>query len=496
MATQKQKFITDGSQVNREMDKMRKALVKQREEMKKITQASRSMATQAKKSNQTMRRGFSNIASGAESAIKSYVGLQTAVSAVNSVLADQKRLQGEALNVSTSVARSQAAIVKNIGQVSKTELNSFLDQVEKINTDTKFGDQGQLNLAASSLLSGTGGNQNQTIDILREAAPFFRDAPAQLASFSGAVADVQKATGGSAKETLGLVLGIQGQARIDRLDALKNLAPAVAQSRVYTEGANRGEETRQAGALFAAIGAQTGDVEGASTSTAVIALQKKLEETFPSLDGFQDKLKAIREADVTTREEFLKAGFEAKAAGVIRELITDTNSQTSKNLDDALSKITSSPKRVDEMRSLLIGGTKELELQGIQKSGKTAKEQYLESTGMAPLAEARNQAVEALAATRARNLASSSLNFMAESVDMNVLSGSTPTAQIDAFIEQLTTRQQQVQNRFSMNPFGSGIDENDRREQLKLLRSTVEELKKLRSQAAAATGNRNQEETQ
>ena len=154
-----------------------------------------------------------------------------------------------------------------------------------------------------------------------------------------------------------------------------------------------------------------------------------------------------------------------------------SSSATSKAIFWRTSKINASPEKVNQLKELLSTGTKELEFLGVKKSVKSLKDSFLQESGLAQVGEAREITVEALASTRAKNLVMSSLNFMEEGLDINILGGSTAKQQFDKFDEIINTRIRHVQNRFGV--FGD-VDEANRGAELKLLKGTLEELKKLR----------------
>lgn len=495
MGTQKNKILTDSGQTQREMEKLRKQQIQMREELRKMSSESRRLNKSVNKGTSAMKRGFDNASKSAGNLIKSYIGMQAAASAVNRVLEDRKRIQSDAMALTTTIARSHAAVSKNFGG-NKSEMQAFLKQVENVHDMVNFGDKPQLNMAAASLLSATGNDTVRTIELLRETAPLFKDAPHQLASFAGSVADIQNATLGSAKEAVALTLGIQGQARITDLASLKNFSPAASNTRTYTAGAlDPQQETRISGALFSAIGSQAGDVEGASTGTAVTSLQKKLEQTFPELDGFQDKLKAIRNSSIADKEEFVKSGFEAKSAGAIRELIFDANSETSKRFTEALSKINASPANVDRIKDLLISGTPELQFLDSSKAIKSMADNFLQDSGLASLGAAKELAADTLSKTRASNMASAIMNLANETVALRLpeIINDQPEYQFDALIHKLESRTAQVKNRFGT--FGN-VDELFRQEHLKLLRESTREIRKLRQQYVTRKSGRSQDEGQ
>lgn len=260
-----------------------------------------------------------------------YFSIQTAIQAVTKAMEEQKQVAEAAATVQVNVAGGQAAVLKNLGDVSKEESDRFFANLDRIRSDSKFSSIVPIQYAASDILSATGGNQEQTLDILRAVTPLFGTTPDQMASFGGALADMQKASGiTDAKQAAALMLGIQGQARFTSLDAFKNVAPALMAVDIASSG-DRLTDTREGAALFAGIGSQIGDTEGNLTKGAVVALATNLRNTLkdvaPELKTTFERMEFVR--NNPTLEVMgignpeAKADFEAMDESM-KKLITDS----------------------------------------------------------------------------------------------------------------------------------------------------------------------------
>lgn len=291
-----------------------------------------------------------------------WISAQAAVQGFMAAEAERQRLAEAGRDAQLSVGQSQAAVIKNIGDVSNDEARAFLKRVDAIRQATGFASVAPLNMAASSILSGTGGNQRLTLDILRQSAPFFKDAPDQMAGFGGSLADVMRVTGDqSVRRNIGLLLAIQGQARFESLDAFKNVAPALASGGVVTEG-NRVQRTRESGALFAAIGQRIGDPDGTITKGAVVAIEKNLAQVVPEAQTTFERLRVVWE-DTTGRLADAVVGgggFRGATVPVIQELLKSRDTQTGKMLTDAFEKIQGSEQAVTRKAQQLMRLTPEL----------------------------------------------------------------------------------------------------------------------------------------
>ncbi len=395
-----QKFIGDSNQLVKEYEKILAANAK-------LTQALQNNADLSKKNADSQKDFFMNMKSSLSQQVSSlatitagYLSMQSAIAFATKEIEHQNKVAEESRRKNISVADSQAAIVKNIGDVNQEQLNSFLNKVADIQKQTGFSDRGQLNMAASSVLSATG-DQAKTIEILSAATEFFKDAPADLAKFAGSMADVMKATGDpNANRALALMLSIQGQSRFESLDAFKNVAPALASAVVTQGGVDKVQATREAAAVFAGLGQRAGDAEGSVTKTAVANLAANLQKAFPEQGlSFLQRLEMAQGSSQKVKDELARSGFEGAMRPIIQDLLSGPDSQTSKMILDAAKNINSSEAFTEQKRQLLRDGTSELAIAGSSRRTDASIEQYELSTDASFTAEVRKKLADSLAKT-------------------------------------------------------------------------------------------------
>lgn len=365
------KFTGDANQLAKEYDKLVRKVDKLEKANAGLAAKSKQVARQQKESTSTASRGISTMIAGVGAWAASYVSVTAAIGLVNTALQEQARLSEEAHQTNIRVAGSQAAVLKNIGDVSDEETKAFLYKVDQIRQQTGFSSVVPLQQAASSILSATGGDQQKTLDILSASAPLFGTDPDNLATFGSSLGDVMKASGiKDARANAALMLGIQGQARFEDLSAFKNVAPALAAADVVTGGENETaadklRDAREAAAAFAAIGSRAGDPDGNLTKTAAANLFANLRNVTrdagapAEVDTFKERLDFVR-ANPELQPEVLKSGFKGAIKPIIEEFISSPESTTSRTFEDALSKIQASEEAFARKEVQLAGLTPEL----------------------------------------------------------------------------------------------------------------------------------------
>jgi hypothetical protein len=283
MADVKFTGTSDFEKVKKDYESLARHTAKVESENQKLRRTSDQVGNSFRKSNRIHSRAMSSAMSSVKSLALQYVGVQSAIQLVNKELEHSKMLSERALQATMTTAAAESAVIKNIGDVPGPVASQFIQRTKDISQQSGLPDSRSALMAASSILSATAGNREQTLAIIKAAAPFFRDTPEDLAQFGGAMGDVMKVTGQGAQDTAALMLAIQGQARFETLAAFKEVAPALASASVVTKG-DRVQNTRETAALFAAIGSRSGDVEGAITKTAVANLTANLARVVPELD--------------------------------------------------------------------------------------------------------------------------------------------------------------------------------------------------------------------
>jgi len=344
-----QKFTSDDKELMRTLDKMHRKLVQ-------LEQDNNRLARESEKASKKGKDGLSSMVVGAAKAAAGYMSVAGAVAALNSELRNKIALDNKARDTAVSTADAQAAAIKNLGDVDNATAKRFLADMRKLKGKAGFQSEAPILLAASSILSATGGDRKKTADIVAAAAPLFRDKQEDLATFGGAMGDVMKASGSTnAKQTAALMLAIQGQARFEDLAAFGNVAPALASAGVADTSGNKLRATREASALFAGIGQRAGDKEGAVTKTAVANLAGNLAEVVPEKQTAFERL-AVVQQDAKLQEEVLRSGFKGSIKLVIQELVSNADSQTAGMVNDAFAKIKGSEaaydRKVDQLQTL------------------------------------------------------------------------------------------------------------------------------------------------
>lgn len=346
---------SDFEKVKKDYESLAKHTAKVESENQKLKKTSDQVSESFRKTNRgqasVLEKSIGSIAQMASG----YISVAGAIALVNKEMQYQKTLQDEAAQKSMTVAQSQAAVIKNIGDVPDDAVTKFIANVAKVSAEAGISSVVPTNLAASSILSAVGGDQGVTLDILRAAAPFFRDKPEEMPVFGGALGDVMKSAGGmSAKSAAALMLSIQGQARFEELGAFKEVAPALAAGNVVTRG-DQQKNVRETAALFAGIGSRAGDVEAGVTKTAVANLVANLARAVPELDTTFERMEKVR-GSKKLQAEVTAGGFKGSIKPIVEELLKGPDTTTAMMVADAFSKIQGSEeafkRKGEQLRSL------------------------------------------------------------------------------------------------------------------------------------------------
>lgn len=379
-----------------------------------------------RRQERTSSSGFDRMAAGIRSTITAYVGFDRAIALVNEGLAEQNRLAEQANRVQLTAADAQAEVIKNLGGASVAQAAAFIGDVQGIARAGGAPEAAPVLEAAAATLSGTGGNQELTKRILAEAVPLFRNKLAELPDFAGAVADLATITGADTAEeirrTVGLVLSTQGQARIQSLDAFKNVAPALAAVATTDTSGDFTRALAEGGAAFAAVGSAIKDPLGAQTKTAVSKLAANLAELFPTedlqvLEG--GELKTIGGTGLRTLGERIQAAqaraqtdarFRAEVASlsfgegasnqVVRSMLLDPKSEAARRFRDALPAIRPDAALVEQIRTTLETATPQLARAAVQRQAAGGIEAFQRESAIGRRAAARTIAAGTLEQTR------------------------------------------------------------------------------------------------
>ena len=377
------KATSDFKDVLADYDKLQRKVVGLEEKLRGVTKESRGQQSLSASIGQSMGQAITG-------AIAGYATLQGAIQLVNSALQEQARLNAEAARTTMTVADAQAEVIKNLGMISTADASSFIKDIEAISKTAGMPSTAPVFSAAAAVLSGVESNQALTKGILAESLPFFKNKPEDLAPFAGAVGDLATIAGATSQQDIrsivGMVLSTQAQARIVSMEQFKNAAPAIAAGATVDKSGNKMEAIRQSAAMFSAIGGAIKDPEGALTKTAVSEVATALSELLPErnvldaegkikrkgtgLRTMDERLRAVQASPELQRRLFetgegmQAASFRGPITPVIRDLVSNPESEVAKRYAAAMVAIRPDTSLVDQMRANLEGATPQLALSG------------------------------------------------------------------------------------------------------------------------------------
>ena len=405
----KQKFSGDFSQLIKEHEKLLAAQVKQEVQLRDLKNAATSAGRANEKSHARARKGARDAIASIKSMAASYIGVQQAISLINSELRSKKELEASAALASVTQAQAESQIAVNFDiDASKEDIGKFINEVGNISVDLGFENADAVKSASAAILSATGGNGDLTKEVLREAGGLFKNDAEALRESGQVIGALASKAGLTVKEATALTVSTQNQARFTDLSGFKSVGPAIA-AISNTVKTDRLTAAREGMAVFAAIGQQIEDGDGTVTKGAVAALGVALERNFEidttkfeklvsegvsikdarqqsqlsfsqRLDRAQavgDRLEAATnagvapaESDVATMKDLLSKGFRGPTIPVIRELLAGNDTRVAKAFDSILPKISTDGKLVDAKIDAINSATGNLSLASAEKRSK------------------------------------------------------------------------------------------------------------------------------
>lgn len=445
---------SDIRDVERDNEKLAKQNAKLIEQLSKMGRVSKESAKSSKENLALSSSGAKRAIGSVTSLIGSYVSLNAIVGAVNQSLQQQKDLAREALAESKGIAGAQQEAIKNFAGLSREARRELLTRIPTIAKEEGFANQAALIDAFAGAISASG-DVRRSESAVRVAARLTRLTPDATRGLAGGAIDIGRASGiVQAEKNVGFLLSAGAQARVEDPTLLaKNLAPAVAQLVTLTEGQDRREASREAGAFFSVLSKdltdKTGDVTKTVTRQAGLQLRKFFTEGFGtgknvvkaevdpgSLFG---RLRALSENDELRAKFFSKAALE-RAKVPLESLLADP--ERLKELEATKVAIQFDAGLTRQLEADLSKLTKPLQLATAGEASKAATSEFLQKSGFAQRAQVREIAEDALKKTRQRFKL---LPGLTEGTELFDLEAKSTAGAIRQAIGALERRQQDIQ---------------------------------------------------
>ncbi len=374
----KQKFSGDFSQLIKEHEKLLAAQIRQEGQLRNLkttaVQTGNKQVSAVDKLETANRRAIK----GVKDMAGQYISMHAALAGINTELERKERLELAARDASVRIAEAEADVVVNLGDAPREVKTKFIGRLEEISKDAGFQSKAPIMEAGASAVTATGGDRDLALDVVEAMAPLFKSNPDQLVPGSEAVADLATVSRMSAEDTAGLVLSTMAKARVRKLESFKNVAPAVAAGVNTQKNISPERAAIETSALFASLGQQVKDKDGAKTATAVAALSVALERNFEidqakfekltnagvsiedarkqsalsvaeRLDFAQNLNERITDAinagvkpakaDIAVRDDLLSTGFEIQFKPIVRDLLAGNDTVAARQFDATLPTI-------------------------------------------------------------------------------------------------------------------------------------------------------------
>lgn len=352
-----QKFTGDASQLLKEYQTLTKEVARNEQQLAKLAGefgVAGAMGMKAGSAlNSMLRQGADEI----KNYTQQWTGLSLVLHSVTAELDEIADKQQRAASTNVSVGSSQADIIRNLPGVSSDQKRDFLNQTQDAFAKSQFGDLNQFNRAVASGLSASSGDMEGTLKAALAGAQLTRDKPEDLDLLVGAALDVAKASGTKdAEKNLGFMLQVGGESRMTDTKSTAVTVPPAIIAAVNTMKGDRQQTAIDAGAVFAALGSQGGDVTGKSTSTSVTSLAVQMRDYFEkgtekTINGRKVRLKpkddpgtfegriSFLQENEKERKRFLEnASFERQFQVPVEQLLTK-GSETDAQFRSSRSKL-------------------------------------------------------------------------------------------------------------------------------------------------------------
>jgi len=185
--------------------------------------------------------------------------------------------QRRAKDTSMTAADAQVKMLRNLGATTDKERDAFLKQISEISAVTGIKGAG-LYTGASTAVSARGSlSMDTALSAIRESARLVPENAEEGAQVAGAALDIAKVSGvGDARANMAMLMAIAKTARVTDIGQIaRNVAPGVIGI------AARGDQEREAGALWSAITQASGEQRGEMATTGAIQLANQLAEFLP-----------------------------------------------------------------------------------------------------------------------------------------------------------------------------------------------------------------------
>lgn len=261
---------------------------------------------------------FATVAGGVAATVAGSIKLITRELQAAQDLADKSA------STQLNVAASRNVLIRNATGASEEDIQRIILQNQALALETGVKEE-ILNQARGAALSASSGDEEASLSSVRTAAKFLADRPADIAGYAGTLLDLSKVSGSkNATVNLGLQSYVGGLGRIEDAAAqAKNIPPALIGATGF------GFSSAEAGSLLAAISAASGDKEGATSGTALIALGEKLE----AYQGNRDPSK------VTKAQKALAEARRAASAAAGRDLSDTSRARSLKDAENELAEL-------------------------------------------------------------------------------------------------------------------------------------------------------------
>ncbi|MBC7855917.1 MAG: hypothetical protein IAF94_21015, partial [Pirellulaceae bacterium] len=248
--------------------------------------------------------------------VAGYVSLEAGIQLVNAALQDQIDLQEKVANVQKTGADAERALLRNLGNISKTQQADVLAQIAGISKSSGVSHD-VLKSAAAEAVSARGNlTIPQALAHMGQAARIAPESPSELAASSRALMNIASITGSEdPKRNMAFLTDLMAQSPTSKLsDISQNALPGIAGVMGF------GGTAEEAGGLTTVMASAMKDASMASSSTAAIQLARQVKDFTPG--GPAEDI-AFLQKNPAVRDAFLaKASFEAKALIPSKNILT------------------------------------------------------------------------------------------------------------------------------------------------------------------------------
>ena len=394
MSDIKQKFVGDVSQLEKEIEKLRKKNVQLDESLQKLGKTSKLGGDQAiaNMRNQLSASGLASqgqakLIDSLKSTVLQYASVGIAIQEVIKHEQELQRVQELRGSGVKAAGLAEREFIRNLGpDFTREQVQRLVEQGKADAVATAIPHSTYFK-ALSATTTAAGGNSEMAMRIVKGMAPLQVAEPENLVETASSIPMLMKSIGvEDPKKVIAYQQSLMAQMALRKDADFPALAKAINMGQVAQQGRDQLTEASNTGGLLSAIGLAIGDTTGDKTSTIVGKIERTLESVVGGKMDDAARLQKIQ-GSAKLQEKFAQLYGNDESSLLVRSLVTDRNSEVSKQFFAAKDKFSTAEAGYDRMIDNLNYGSPETlatvidaKLQGGNANAMLAAKEHLKTS--------------------------------------------------------------------------------------------------------------------